>query len=178
MPSPWPRGYVHLYIGDGKGKTTMALGLALRAAGHGLRTYIGQFLKKPASGEHRAVAFLPKLIVIEGYGSGTFLKPGEPLDPAEVARARDGLLRARAAMLSEHYSIVVLDEVNVAIHFGLLHIDEVLEFIEAKPEPVELVLTGYGTHHRLIEAADLVSEVRLIKHYYEQGVKARKGIER
>ena len=171
------RGYVQVYTGSGKGKTTMALGLALRAAGHGLKTYIGQFLKTASSGEHKAAARFPKLLAIESYGSGTFLHPDEPLEPSEIERAREGLVRAKAAMLSGYYDIVVLDEVNVAMDFGLLRVDEVLDFIRARPANVELVLTGSGAPPEIIDAADLVSEVRAIKHYFEAGVRARKGIE-
>jgi len=177
MPPDWPRGYIQLYTGDGKGKTTMALGLALRAAGHGLRTYIGQFMKSLPSGERQATARLGDLITIETYGSGVWQRHPDQPDPAEVARARDGLARAREAMLSGRYRIIVLDEVNVAIFFHLLTVAEVLEFVRAKPEPVELVLTGRRAPPELIEAADLVSEVRPIKHYFDRGVPARPGIE-
>ena len=172
------RGFVQVYTGTGKGKTTMALGLALRAAGHGLKTYIGQFLKTAASGEHKTAARFPGLLVIETYGSGSFLRPGQPPDPGEVERAREGLAKARAAMLSGDYDIVVLDEVNVALGFGLLAVEEVLDFIRARPAKVELVLTGAWAPAEIIEAADLASEVRAIKHYFDSGVKARRGIEK
>jgi len=178
MRKPWARGYVQVYTGDGKGKTTAALGLALRAAGHGLRTYIGQFAKGQPSGEREAAKRLGGLIVIEAYGSGKFLGGARPPDPAEVARARDGLARARAAMLSGEYRIVVLDEVNVALGFGLLSVAEVLAVVRAKPEAVELVLTGRGAPPELIEAADLVSDIRAVKHFFDQGIEAREGIER
>jgi len=177
MPSNWGLGYIQVYTGNGKGKTTMALGLALRAAGHGLRTYIGQFLKMARGGEHKAVARFGGLIAIEAFGSGRFLDPGAPLDPAEVTRARDGLVRCRAAMLSGHYHIIVLDEVNVAVDYGLLPVGDVLALLREKPKDVELVLTGGGAHSALIDAADLVSDVRAIKHYYDRGVAARDGIE-
>jgi len=177
MQKPWNRGYVQLYTGDGKGKTTAALGLALRAAGHGLRSYIGQFAKGRPSGEHEAVPSLGGLINIERYGSGRFLGGAPPPDPAEVARAREGLARARAAMLSGDYRIVVLDEVCVAIRFGLLSVAEVLALIRDKPGAVELILTGRGAPPELVAAADLVSEVRAVKHYLDQGIEARKGVE-
>jgi cob(I)alamin adenosyltransferase len=173
----WPRGFVQLYTGDGKGKTTAALGLALRAAGHGLRSYIGQFMKGRPGGEHEAVAGLGGLITIETYGSGRFLSHDEPPDPEEVARARQGLARARAAMLSGEYRLVVLDEACVAIGYGLLSVGEVLAFIRGKPEGVELILTGRGAPPELIAAADLVSDIRSLKHYHAQGVEAREGIE-
>lgn len=177
MPKPWDRGYVQLYTGDGKGKTTAALGLALRAAGHGLRTYIGQFMKGRPSGEHEAAKHLGGLITIETYGSGEFLCPEMPPDPAEAARARDGLARARAAMLSGDYSIVVLDEVCVAIRFGLLSVADVLALIREKPRAVELILTGRQAPRELVEAADLVSDVRSLKHYHDAGLPPRNGIE-
>jgi len=178
MSSAWPHGFVQVYTGDGKGKTTAALGMALRAAGHGFRTYIGQFMKGQPSGEHEAVKRLGGLITIETCGSGKFLSPEAPPEPAEVARARDGLARASAAMLSGEYRIVVLDEVCVAINFGLLSVAEVLAFIGKRPEQTELVLTGRGAPPELVGAADLVSDIRAVKHHFGQGVEARDGIER
>ncbi|HRT93332.1 MAG TPA: cob(I)yrinic acid a,c-diamide adenosyltransferase [Planctomycetota bacterium] len=177
MQTPWNRGYVQLYTGDGKGKTTAALGLALRAAGHGLRSYIGQFVKGRPSGEHEAVRRLGGLITIELYGSGRFLSRAQPPDPAEAARAREGLARARAAMLSGDYRIVVLDEVCVAIRLGLLSVAEVLGVIREKPQAVELVLTGGDPPFELAEAADLVTDMLCGKHYFRKGVEAREGIE-
>ena len=177
MAVPWPRGYIQVYTGDGKGKTTAALGLALRAAGHGLRSYIGQFLKGQASGEREAAQGLGGLITIETYGSGRFLRWEAPPDPAEAARARDGLARARAAMLSGDYAVIVLDEVNVAIDFGLLSAAEVLAFVREKPEAIELILTGRGAPAEIVEAADLVSDIRAVKHYFDRGAASRDGIE-
>ncbi|MBM4031753.1 MAG: cob(I)yrinic acid a,c-diamide adenosyltransferase [Planctomycetes bacterium] len=177
MRPAWPRGFVQLYTGDGKGKTTAALGLALRAAGRGLRSYMGQFMKGRPGGEHEAVGRLAGLITIETYGSGRFLRPDEPPDPVEAALARDGLARARAAMLSGEYRLVVLDEACVAVAYGLLSVGEVLAFIREKPDGVELVLTGRGAPPELIAAADLVSDIHALKHYLAQGVEAREGIE-
>jgi len=177
MRRSWNRGYVQVYTGEGKGKTTAALGLALRAAGHGLRTYVGQFMKGRPSGEHEAAKRLGGLITIETYGSGRFLDPAQPPDAGEAARAREGLGRARAAMLSGEYRIVVLDEVCVAIAFGLLTTAEVLAFVRERPEPVELILTGRQAPPELIEAADLVSDIHAVKHYFDRGAGAREGIE-
>ncbi|MBM4037233.1 MAG: cob(I)yrinic acid a,c-diamide adenosyltransferase [Planctomycetes bacterium] len=177
MQKPWGRGYVQVYTGDGKGKTTAALGLAVRAAGHGLRTYICQFMKRRPSGEHEAVKRLGNLIAIETCGSGKFLYPKWPPDPAEVARAGEGLARARAAMLSGEYHIIVLDEVCVAINFRLLSLEEVMAFIREKPEAVELVLTGRQASPTIVAVADLVSDIRAVKHYFRQDVEARQGIE-
>jgi cob(I)alamin adenosyltransferase len=170
------RGYVQVYTGDGKGKTTAALGLALRASGHGMRTYIGQFMKGQHYGELEALRDHP-YVTIEQYGDVRCIRR-EEVTPEHVAQARRGLERAREAMLSGRYDIVVLDEVNVAIWFGLLTVEEVLAFLDEKPGEVELVLTGRRAPDPLIERADLVTEMREVKHYYQQGVGARKGIER
>lgn len=169
-------GYVQIYTGDGKGKTTAALGLALRAAGHGLRTYIGQFMKGQSYGELDALRDHPA-ITIEQYGDVRCIRR-EEVTPAHVEQAHRGLERARQALLSGQYDIVVLDEVNVTIWFGLLTVEEVLALVDQRPARVELVLTGRRAPQALIERADLVTEMREVKHYYQQGVEARKGIER
>ena len=170
------KGYVQVYTGDGKGKTTACLGLALRAAGHGMRTYIGQFMKGQHYGELEALRDYP-LITVEQYGDVRCIRR-EEVTPEHVAQARRGLERAREAMLSGQYEIVVLDEVNVAIWFGLLTVQELLAFLDQRPDHVEVVLTGRRAPQELIERADLVTEMREVKHYYQQGVVARKGIER
>lgn len=170
------KGYIQVYTGDGKGKTTAALGLALRAAGHGLRTYIGQFLKGQMYGELEALRGHP-LITVEQYGTPNHWVRRDQVPPEQVARARQGLERAREAMLSGQYDIVVLDEVNVAIWFGLLTVEEVLAFLDQRPAGVEIVLTGRRAPQELIDRADLVTEMREVKHYYQAGVPARAGIE-
>ncbi|HEC34503.1 MAG TPA: cob(I)yrinic acid a,c-diamide adenosyltransferase [Chloroflexi bacterium] len=170
------KGYVQVYTGDGKGKTTAALGLALRASGHGMRTYIGQFMKGQPYGELDALRDHP-LITIEQYGDVRCIRR-EEVTPEHVAQARRGLERAREAMLSGEYDIVVLDEVNVTIWFGLLAVEEVLALLDEKPKHVEVILTGRRAPQEIIERADLVTEMREVKHYYQQGVLARKGIER
>lgn len=170
------KGYVQLYTGDGKGKTTAALGLALRAAGHGMRTYIGQFMKGQDYGELHALRNHP-YITIEQYGDERCIRR-EEVTPEHIAQARRGLERALAAMLSGQYEIIVLDEVNVSIWFGLLTVGEVLAFLDRKPESVEVVLTGRHAPQELIERADLVTEMREVRHYYTHGVAARDGIER
>jgi cob(I)alamin adenosyltransferase len=169
-------GRVQVYTGDGKGKTTAALGLALRASGHGLPTYVGQFLKGRPYGELEALRDHP-LISIEQYGGTHCIRRGE-VTPADVARARRGLASALDAMLSGRYAIVVLDEVNVAIRFGLLSTGEVLAFLDRRPPRVELILTGRHAVPELIAKADLVTEMREVKHYYRDGLTARDGIER
>ena len=171
-----PRGYVQIYTGDGKGKTTAALGLALRASGHGMRTYVGQFMKGQPYGELDALRDHP-LITVEQYGDVRCIHR-EEVTPDHVAQARRGLERAREAMLSGQYHIVILDEVNVTVWFGLLTAKEVLAFLDERPTCVEVILTGRRAPQELIERADLVTEMREVKHYYQQGVVARKGIER
>ncbi len=170
------KGYVQIYTGDGKGKTTAALGLALRAAGHGMRTYIGQFMKGQHYGELDALRDQPH-ITIEQYGDVRCIRR-EEVTADHVAQAQRGLERAREAMLSGQYDIVVLDEVNVTVWFGLLTIEEVLVFLDQRPAHVEVILTGRRAPPELIARANLVTEMREVKHYYQQGVLARKGIER
>lgn len=176
MGGVWKRGYVQLYTGDGKGKTTAALGLALRASGRGLLTYIGQFMKGQHYGELDALEG-NSLIVIEQYGDPRCIRR-EQVTPQHIAQARQGLDRAWEVMRAGQYDIIVLDEVNIALWFGLLDIADVLRFVAERPAQVELILTGRRAPQALIERADLVTEMREIKHYYAQGVPARDGIER
>ncbi len=169
-------GLVQIYTGDGKGKTTAALGLALRAAGHGMRTYIGQFMKGQDYGELAGARLLAPYLTIEQYGRPSFVHLHRAT-PEDVRLAHEGLEKARAAMRSGDYAIVVLDEVCVALHFGLLEVEEVLAFLEEKPKGVELVLTGRRAPEELVARADLVTEMREVKHPYQQGIPARRGIE-
>ncbi len=171
-------GTVQVYTGNGKGKTTAALGQALRAAGHGFRTYIGQFLKGQEYGELAAARKLSAFLTIEQFGRKGFIHvTGDP-DQEDIDRAREGLARCLEAMRSGRYRIIVLDEVNVAVHFRLLAEDDVLTFLDRKPGDVEIILTGRYAPESFIERADLVTEMKEVKHYYRAGMKARKGIER
>jgi cob(I)alamin adenosyltransferase len=169
-------GYVQVYTGDGKGKTTAALGLALRAAGHGLRTYFCQFMKGQPYGETEALRAHP-FITIEQFGRPDCIRR-EDVSPEDIARAHRALEKAQQAMLSGDYDIVVLDEINVALWFGLLSLEEVLAFLAARPTAVELVLTGRRAPAELVAEADLVTEMQEVKHYYNRGVLSRDGIER
>jgi cob(I)alamin adenosyltransferase len=175
-------GLVHVYTGDGKGKTTAALGMALRAAGHGLHTYVGQFMKGQTYGELAAPALLGDdaagrpLLTIEQYGKPTFLR-AEQVSEQDRGQAHEGLTKAEAAMRSGAYELVVLDEVNMALYFGLLSLEQVLVLIEAKPDPVELILTGRRAPEAILERADYVTVMQQVKHPYERGVEAREGIE-
>jgi cob(I)alamin adenosyltransferase len=174
--APKRTGRVQVYTGDGKGKTTAAIGLAVRAAGHGLRTYVGQFLKGQPYGELTALRDHP-LITIEQYGAGHCIRRDAIADEDRV-RARDGLKRGRAALASCRYDLVVLDEITVAVWFGLLSADQVVALIDGRPAGVELILTGRYAPADVMARADLVTEMREVKHYFRGGVTARVGIER
>lgn len=171
-------GRTQVYTGASKGKTTACVGLAVRAAGHGLRTYMGQFLKGRPTGEMAAIkAYLKDLIDIEQYGTPEFVGLAASPKESDYELARRGLERAREKMLSGKYHIVILDEINVALSMGLIELSDVERLIREKPERVELILSGRGASPRIIELADLVTEMRVVKHYYDKGVAARKGIE-
>jgi cob(I)alamin adenosyltransferase len=170
-------GYVHVYTGDGKGKTTAALGLAFRAAGRGYKTFIAQFLKGRPTGEVESARKLAPLVVIERFGREGFITIKDGLEDEDLARASAGLARARKAMLSGEYRIIVLDEVNTAVHFKILPEADVLEFLDDRPAGVEIVLTGRYAPDSFVARADLVTEMKSVKHYYDRGVKAREGIE-
>ena len=170
------KGYVHVYTGDGKGKTTAALGLALRAAGHGGKVFIGQFMKGQYYGELTSLERVPG-IRIEQVGDEGCIRKEEVTD-RHVRHAHQGLARIRGIMAEGDCSLIILDEICVAIWFGLVTTDQVLDLVDEKPESTELVLTGRQAPQELIRRADLVTEMREIKHYYTQGVLARNGIER
>jgi len=172
------RGYIQVYTGNGKGKTTAALGLALRAAGHGLRTYFGQFLKGNDYGELQALRALAPLITLEQFGRKGFIHVDRNPDDEDFERARRGLEKCRAAMLSGQYDLVVLDEVNVAVYFKLLSEKDILAFLDQKPETVEVVLTGRYAPQSFLDRADLATDMSCLKHYYDRGVQARDGVER
>jgi cob(I)alamin adenosyltransferase len=172
------RGYVQVYTGDCKGKTTAALGLALRSAGHGLRTHIGQFMKGQHSGELEATKLVAPYITIEQYGRPGWVRPdGLEMDEDRLM-AQQGLARSMEAMLSGHYDLVILDEINTAHFCRLVSLEEMIELIVAKPDGVELVFTGRYAPRELIAEADLVTEMTPVKHYFDRGVPARDGIER
>jgi len=168
--------YIQVYTGDGKGKTTAALGLSIRAAGHGLKTYIGQFMKGQPYGELTALRDNP-CITMEQYGDTECIRRDQ-VTQKHMDQAEQGLIKARDAMLSGQYDLVVLDEINVTIWFGLLTVKQVLEFLDQRPESVEIILTGRNAPQEFIQYADLVSEIKEVKHYYNQGILARDGIER
>ncbi len=169
------KGFVHVYTGDGKGKTTAALGLALRAAGAGRHVFIAQFLKHRPSSELEALKQLSNNITVRQYGDGDFVQ-GEPTEGDTLA-ARKGFQEIREAIMSGAHDVVILDEANLATFFNLFSVNDLLDLINTRPEHVELVITGRKADPAIIERADLVTDMRMVKHYYEQGITARKGIE-
>lgn len=169
------KGYVHVYTGDGKGKTTAALGLSLRAAGAGLRVYVAQFLKTGEYSEIKALQRFSDLITIEQFGKNHFIK-GRP-SSEDANAAKQGLQKVISAVTSDAFDVIIMEEANVAVSIGLLSIQDILDIISLKPKNKELIITGRNAHPQIIEKADLVTEMKEIKHYFHKGVKARKGIE-
>jgi len=170
------KGYIQIYTGNGKGKTTAAIGLAIRAAGYGMKTYIGQFMKGQHYGELTTLRDHP-CITIEQYGDIECVHR-EEITQKHMDQAQQGLKQARKAMHSHRYDIIILDEINVAVWFDLIKVEEVLELLNERPKNIEFILTGRRAPEAFLEVADLVSDVKEIKHYYKRGVKTRTGIER
>ena len=171
-----PKGLVEIFTGDGKGKTSAALGLVLRASGHGLRVHIIYFMKGDFPyGEQNVLSKLPG-VTFAKFGFETFVDPAN-VKQEEKKEARKALQAAREAMLSMEYDIIVLDEVNVAVSWNLVDIDQVVKLVGDKPEKVELILTGRYADSRLIELADLVTDMVKVKHPYDKGILSRKGID-
>ncbi|MFO7884323.1 MAG: cob(I)yrinic acid a,c-diamide adenosyltransferase [Desulfobacteraceae bacterium] len=171
------KGYIHLYTGDGKGKTTAALGLALRAAGHDRKIFIGQFMKGQYYGELTALKSIQG-INIEQFGDEGCLHKDQ-MTEAHRMHAGQGLDRILEVMAMDFYDMVIMDEICVTVWFELLTTQAVLEVIQKKPLSLELVLTGRRAPKEFIEAADLVTEMKEVKHYYNTfGILARDGIER
>ena len=170
------KGCIQIYTGNGKGKTTAAIGLAIRAAGYGMKTYIGQFMKGQHYGELTALRDHP-CITIEQYGDVECVHR-EEITQKHIDQAQQGLKQAREAMHSNQYDIIILDEINVAVWFDLITTEEVIELLNERPKNVEFILTGRRAPEAFLEMADLVSDVKEVKHYYNRGVKARTGIER
>ncbi|MFC2068236.1 cob(I)yrinic acid a,c-diamide adenosyltransferase [Chloroflexota bacterium] len=173
---PFGRGLVQVFTGDGKGKTTAALGTVLRALGHGLRVYVAVFMKgNYPYGEWETLSRLPKVKVTR-FGFRKFTDPAH-IKPQEIEQAKQALASSREAMLSGDYDLVILDEINIAVGWNLVELDEVIQLIKSRPQNVELILTGRYAHKEIIKLADLVTECLKIKHPYNEGVPARAGIE-
>jgi len=170
------RGLIQVYTGDGKGKTSAAFGLALRAVGRGLKVYVIQFIKGGFDyGELYVVERLPNF-KLKAFGRGKFVTDVPPTKE-DVKLAREAFELAKEVVSGGEYDVVVLDEINVALHLKLIGIEEVVDLIRRKPKHVELVLTGRYVPPEIVELADLVTEMREVKHPYTKGVPPRKGIE-
>jgi cob(I)alamin adenosyltransferase len=171
------KGLIQIYTGNGKGKTTAALGLALRAIGHGMKVLMVQFMKGNVQcGELESAKKLSPYLTIIQVGRETFISNSNP-DPKDLQLAQEGFSIAKKAIQNRQYDIVILDEINLAIDYGLIPLDDLLQIMDSKPETVELILTGRNVKQEIIERADLITEMVDRKHYYDKGVPARKGIE-
>jgi len=170
------KGMVHVYTGSGKGKTSAAFGLALRAIGNGLKVFVIQFIKGGFEyGELQTVKLLPNL-ELRAFGRGKFISQMPPSEE-DIKLAREAFELAKKTVKDGDFDVVILDEINVAMDLKLIKVDEVLDLIRNKPKHVELVLTGRNAPSEIIEVADLVTEMREVKHPYTLGVQPRKGIE-
>jgi cob(I)alamin adenosyltransferase len=172
-----PIGLVQVYTGNGKGKTTAAIGQAVRAAGAGLKSYIIQFMKDFPYSESESLRLLDEWITVEKVGKDDYVFRKESPPPEEIEIAEAALRSAKSMMLSGRYDLIILDEVCVAIYFGLFTVEEILNFVKDKPAGVELILTGRYCPQPIIDMADLVTEMKEVKHYYQNGISSRKGID-
>jgi cob(I)alamin adenosyltransferase len=184
------QGYIQVYTGDGKGKTTAAIGLAVRALGAGLKVYLAQFLKFEASSEITTLQILASErlsapagfsgmyphITIEQFGKPRKISPF--FDEEDKRLVQQGWEKARQHILEKSFDLIILDEIHIALHYKLIKLDELLTLLSQKPPAIELILTGRYAPPEVMAAADLVTEMKCIKHYFEQGVRARLGIEK
>lgn len=169
-------GMIHVYTGDGKGKTTAALGLAMRAAGQNMKVCFIQFMKGWAYGEVAAAQHLPDFTLLQ-FGRADFVNPDKP-SPQDRELAQKALNKAREVIISDSYDLLVLDEIVVAVDYGLITLASLFEIMNQKPPYLELVLTGRGAGPEILERADLVTEMKEVKHYYStRSIPARRGIE-
>ncbi len=170
------KGLIQVYTGNGKGKTTAALGLALRAVGAGYRVFIGQFIKQDNYSEIETLkSHFREAITVRQYGLGCFIV--ETPTEEDMEAAQKGLDDIEEAVNSKNYDLVIMDEVNIATYYNLFPINDLITILKNKPKHVEVILTGRKAHPEVIRIADLVTEMKEIKHYYHKGVEARKGIE-
>ena len=169
------KGYVHVYTGHGKGKTTAAIGLGIRAAGAGLKVHMIQFMKGRRYSELNSIEKLPNFTFVQ-HGRDEFVNKDNP-EKIDIDLAQKGFTHAKDVIKKGKYDMVILDEINVAVDYNLIDVHDVLKLIEEKPEKLELVLTGRYAHPDLSRYADYVTEMLEIKHPYQQGIEARKGID-
>ena len=171
------QGFVQIYTGNGKGKSTAAIGQAVRAAGFGLKTYIVQFMKEYPYSELISMKNLSEWITVEQFGNDKFVYKKELPGIEDLQKAKEGLDTAKEKMLSGEFDLIILDEAIVAIYFNLIRVENLVDIIKNKPESVELILTGRYCPEELIELADLVTEMKEVKHYFQKGITSRRGIE-
>jgi len=169
------KGLIHVYTGDGKGKTTAAIGLGVRAVGAGLRVHMIQFMKGRRYSELDALERLPGFTVVQ-FGRDEFVSKKKP-EQIDINLAQKGLAHAQEVLRKNEYDVVILDEINVAVDYHLISLDDVLELMKMKPDSMELILTGRYATPELVRQADLVSEMLEIKHPFQKGVPSRKGID-
>ena len=169
------KGFIQVYTGNGKGKTTAALGLAIRAAGAGLHVFIAQFVKGIKTGEPESLKKLESNITIRQYGCSEFVTtPGR----RDKELAANGISGVKEAIISGEYDVVILDEANIAVDLNLCAVEDIIDILDMKPENIEIIITGRNAHPLILERADLITEMKDIKHYYKKGIQARKGIEK
>lgn len=168
--------YIHIYTGNGKGKTTAALGLAIRTVGAGGNVFIGQFLKSGDYSEINALKKMGNQVVVEHYGLGRFVK-GKPTRD-DIEAGMKGYRRVTEVIEKGEFDLIILDEANIAVKYHIFSENDLLDLFEKKPDHVELVITGRDATPKVMERADMVIEMKEIKHYYHKGVKARRGIEK
>jgi len=169
------KSLIHIYTGNGKGKTTAAIGLGVRATGNGLKVHMVQFMKGRRYSEIDALEFIPNFTVFQS-GRDEFVSKENP-DQIDIDLARNGFEHAKKIINAGKYDLVILDEINVAIDFNLIPLKNVIKLLEGKPEKIEVILTGRYADPELVRQADLVSEILEIKHPYNDGVQSRKGID-
>jgi cob(I)alamin adenosyltransferase len=172
------KGLIIVYTGNGKGKTTAAMGSALRAVGQGLKVLMLQFIKGSWDyGELESIKRLAPDFTIQRLGKGFIHLKSQQDDKEVIENISQSWKRAEDGVLSDRYDMVILDEVNYVISYGLIPVEKVLDLIEKRPKRLHIILTGRDAHHKVIEKADLVTEMKEIKHPYSKGIKAQKGIE-
>ena len=169
------KGYIQVYTGNGKGKTTAAIGLSVRAVGAGKKVFFAQFVKGKVYSEVKAIQNLLPSITIKQYGLEFFIYKNPT--QADIDKARKGFDEVSEIIASGRYDVVVLDEANIAIYYHLFTVEELIDVLKKKPQETEVIITGRYASFELIEFADLVTEMQEIKHYYQKGIEAREGIE-
>ncbi len=170
------KGYIHIYTGNGKGKTSAALGIAIRAAGAGLKTYFAQIMKSYMYSELLILKNISQIKIVQFCDDNFVIQKRKP-NSGELKAAQYAMKKIIDVMLSNEYDLIVMDEALVSVYFGLITNDDLLEIINAKPHNTELILTGRYADESIIERADIVTEMQEIKHYYTKGVLSRKGID-